>query len=55
VRNEYLALGTIFSTAALAFAATSGGGKKEATAKSSSIQESIQKAKESVPLNAKSR
>ena len=54
VRNEYLALGTIISTAAIAFAATSGGGKKEA-APSKSIQETIQKAKEAVPFNAKSR
>ena len=54
MRNEYLALGTIFSTVAIALAAT-GGSKKEAPAKSSSIQETIQKAKEAVPLGAKSR
>ena len=54
VRNEYLALGTIISTAAIAFAATSGGSKDKAAKPASSLQESIQQAKASVPINAKS-
>lgn len=51
IKNEHLALGTIFSTAAIAFAAS--GGKKEAPAPKG--QTLVEKVKEAVPINAGSR
>ena len=47
-------MGTIFSTAAI-FYASKGGSKKAEPATGSSIQETLQKAKEAVPLGAGSR
>lgn len=54
IKNEYLSLGTIIGTAAIAYASMSGG-KKEAAPSGSTVQETIQKVKEAVPLGAGSR
>lgn len=53
IKNEYLALGTIISTAAIAYAST--GSKKQSVPSGRNAEETIQKVKESVPLNASSR
>ncbi|KAI0711143.1 hypothetical protein C8T65DRAFT_647650 [Cerioporus squamosus] len=48
IKNEYLALGTIFGTAGLTMLAM-GGGKKEAA------KPTLQQVKEAVPISASSR
>ena len=52
IKNEHLALGTMFSTAAIAFASMSGGKKEAAAPKGQSL---VEKVKEAVPINAGSR
>ena len=53
MRSEYLAVGTLLGTVAIAMAA-SGGSKKEAPA-GKTVQEKISSVVQSVPLGAKSR
>ena len=52
IKNEHLALGTMFSTAAIAFASMSGSKKETAAPKGQSLAEKV---KEAVPVNAGSR
>jgi hypothetical protein len=52
IKNEYLALGTIFGVGGIAWAAKSGGKKEVAQ---SSGQSLVDKVKEAVPINADSR
>ncbi len=54
IKNEYLALGTLLSTAGLTFASL-GGSKKDAHAPSGSGKQSIEQVKESVKFSAGSR
>ncbi|EJD05568.1 uncharacterized protein FOMMEDRAFT_17851 [Fomitiporia mediterranea MF3/22] len=51
IKNEYLSLGTIIGTAAIAYASM-GGSKKQPAPSGGNVQESIQKVKDAVPLNA---
>jgi F-type H+-transporting ATPase subunit k len=54
IKTEYLALGTIFGTGLLAYGA-SGGKKEDKQAGPSSGKSAVEKAKETVPINAGSR
>ena len=54
IKNEYLSLGTIITAAVVAYGSMSGG-KKEAAPSGSSLKETIEKAKETIPLGAGSR
>jgi len=49
IKNEYLALGTIFGTGLLSYVATSGGKKEDKQVGSSSGKSTVEKA---VPINA---
>ncbi|PAV20335.1 deoxyribose-phosphate aldolase [Pyrrhoderma noxium] len=51
IKNEYLSLGTIITAAVVAYGSMSGG-KKEAAPSGSSLKETIEKAKETIPLGA---
>ena len=53
IKNEYLALGTIFGTVGIAMLAT--GGKKEAAPPSGSSKSTLESVKEAVKFNASSR
>ncbi|KAL5521736.1 hypothetical protein ACEPAF_2484 [Sanghuangporus sanghuang] len=53
IKTEYLSLGTILTTAAIAYAAT-GSSKKQHVPSGGSSEEALKKVKDTVPINASS-